>query len=93
MPVSTRDASRPHRVAVSRSRGGARKLRLPHRLGVSRDAGVPTGADVFRLAIGDLYRLETVSEHTPTEDELNAWLVESEREPLGYSDILELIAP
>lgn len=61
--------------------------------GVSRDAGVPTGADVFRLALGDLYRLETVSEQTPTPEELHTWLVEGEREALGYSDILELIAP
>jgi hypothetical protein len=61
--------------------------------GVSRDAGVPTGGEVFWLAVGDLYRLENVSEQTPAEDALRTWLTETDRAALGYSDILERIAP
>jgi hypothetical protein len=61
--------------------------------GVSRDAGVPTGGEVFWLAVGDLYRLENSSEHTPEREALREWLIETGREKLGYSDILELMAP
>lgn len=61
--------------------------------GVSRDAAVPTGGDVFWLAVGDLYRLEKATEETPDRDALAEWLKESGRQELGYSDILELIAP
>lgn len=61
--------------------------------GVSRDAGVPTGGEVFWNAVGELYRLENASETTPDDDALSAWLTESGRGDLGYSDVLELIAP
>ncbi len=61
--------------------------------GVSRDAGVPTGGEVLWLAIGDLYRLENTTGDTPSPEELGTWLKETGREKLGYSGILELIAP
>lgn len=61
--------------------------------GVSRDAGVPTGGEVFWNAVGELYRLANASETTPDDDVLNAWLRETGRGDLGYSDVLELIAP
>jgi hypothetical protein len=61
--------------------------------GVSRDAGVPTGAEVYWLAVGDLYRVENQTEETSDEDALRTWLAVQERELLGYSEILELIAP
>lgn len=61
--------------------------------GVSRDAGVPTGSEVFWRAVGELYRLETTSEDTPDATGLGAWLGETGRADVVYSDVLELIAP
>ncbi len=61
--------------------------------GVSRDAGVPTGMEVFWLAVAELYRLENTTEETPDRDALAAWLRETNRADLGYSDVLELLAP
>ncbi len=61
--------------------------------GVSRDAGVPTGGEVFWLAVGDLYRVDTSTEATPSQGGLADWLSETGRGELGYSDVLELIAP
>ena len=61
--------------------------------GVSRDAGVPTGGEVFWRAIGELYRLETASGDTPDQRALSQWLTYTGREQVGYSDVLELIAP
>jgi hypothetical protein len=61
--------------------------------GVSRDAGVPTGTDVLWLAVGELYRLEHKTEETPQRDALAAWLRETDRADLGYSDVLELLTP
>ena len=61
--------------------------------GVSRDAGVPTGSEVFWQAVGELYRLERTVEETPEQEVLQSWLRETERADSGYSDILELIAP
>lgn len=61
--------------------------------GVSRDAGVPTGEDVRLGVIGDLYRLENSSAEMPDRDGLRLWLEETGRGDLGYSDLLELIAP
>ena len=37
--------------------------------GASRDAGVPTGGEVFWLAVEDLYRLEHRSGEKPSRDE------------------------
>jgi hypothetical protein len=61
--------------------------------GVSTDAGIPTGAEVRWTAVGDLYRIETGSAETPDHDGLRAWLDETSRGDLGYSDLLELITP
>src|SRR5260221_5996396 len=61
--------------------------------GVSRDAGVPTGSQVFWQAVGELYRLEKKVTETPDRDALTIWLTETEREQLTYSGLLELIAP
>ncbi|HKB50375.1 MAG TPA: SIR2 family protein [Solirubrobacterales bacterium] len=61
--------------------------------GVSREAGVPTGQQVFWQAVGELYRLEEKTSETPDENELGEWLKKTDREGLGYSAILELIAP
>lgn len=61
--------------------------------GVSREAGVPTGGEVYWLAAGDLYRLETANDQTPDRGALQGWLADTERAALGYSNMLELIAP
>jgi hypothetical protein len=61
--------------------------------GVSRDAGVPTGGQVFWRAVGELYRLEKKTEETPDQEALAEWLKETERDGLNYSGLLELIAP
>lgn len=61
--------------------------------GVSRDAGVPTGSQVFHQAVGELYRLEKETSDTPDEDALMDWLSETGRSDLKYADLLELIAP
>jgi SIR2-like domain len=61
--------------------------------GVSRDAGVPTGAEVFWQAVGELYRLENASQDTPDQGRLKTWLDEAGRGELGYSDVLVLITP
>jgi hypothetical protein len=61
--------------------------------GISKDAGVPTGEDVFWLAVGELYRLENATEETPDRPELAEWLKSSGRAEPTYSDVIELIAP
>lgn len=61
--------------------------------GVSRDAGVPTGAEVMRAGLHRLFQLETVTTEQIDEAVLDAWLVETGRTMLSYSDLLELIAP
>ena len=38
--------------------------------GISREAGVPTGQQVFWQAAGELYRLEEETEDTPDEEAL-----------------------
>ncbi len=60
--------------------------------GVSRDAGVPTGGQVLRGALADLARLETPDGQTPPED-LDAWLEQTGRQDVSYSDILEALVP
>jgi hypothetical protein len=57
--------------------------------GVSRDAGVPTGREVFLQTIGALYRLETETTETPKPDTLSQWLAETGRADLDYSSLLE----
>ena len=61
--------------------------------GVSRDAGVPTGGEVYWQAVAELYRLEESSGETPSDEDLKAWLRETGRGGIGYSGVLELIAP
>jgi hypothetical protein len=61
--------------------------------GVSRDAGIPTGAEVFRQTVAALYRLEEATDETPNDDDLDAWLAKTGREDLNYSSLLELLAP
>jgi SIR2-like domain len=61
--------------------------------GVSRDAGVPTGMEVFWQTVGALYRLENETEETPEHEQLADWLIQTGRAGLNYSGILELLAP
>jgi len=61
--------------------------------GVSRDAGVPTGEQVFWNGVGELYRLENETEKTPDQEALEGWLREQDRGDLDYSSLLELVAP
>lgn len=61
--------------------------------GVSRDSGVPTGVEVYWQAVGELHRLENASAETPDRSELERWLEDHDRTDLGYSGVLELIAP
>jgi hypothetical protein len=61
--------------------------------GVSRDAGVPTGGEVFWQTVGALYRLEIDTTETPEAEALSGWLSETGRADLNYSSLLELLAP
>lgn len=61
--------------------------------GVSRDAGVPTGWEVMRDGLRRLHQLETTSAEPLEDHELDAWLVETGRDSITYSELLELIAP
>jgi hypothetical protein len=61
--------------------------------GVSRDAGVPTGWEVMRDGLRKLHQLETTSRDPPDDAALDAWLAETGREHITYSELLELIAP
>jgi hypothetical protein len=61
--------------------------------GASRDAGVPTGGEVFRLAVEELYRLQRGSRETPSRDELDAFLVELDGGEWTYSRVLEALTP
>ena len=61
--------------------------------GVSVDAGVPTGWGIFRDGLRRLYRLETEMEESPGDEQLDEWLRDQEYDTLGYSSLLDLIAP
>src|SRR4051794_6196574 len=61
--------------------------------GVSRDAGVPTGSEIMRDGLERLYQLETVSTEPPDKVALDAWLAETDREHISYSELLSLVAP
>ena len=61
--------------------------------GVSADAGVPTGWAIYRDGLRRLYRLETESAEAPEDDALDAWLESTGRAEIGYSELLDLIAP
>lgn len=66
--------------------------------GVSRDAGIPTGWEILRATQQRLRQLETASGEDPhpgpLDDEgLDAWLEDTGRAALNYSELLELLAP
>ncbi len=61
--------------------------------GVSRDAGVPTGWQVMREGLRKLQQLDATSAEPLDDDALDAWLAETGREHITYSELLELIAP
>jgi hypothetical protein len=61
--------------------------------GVSVDAGVPTSWGILQDGLFRLYRQETRRDSTPTENELDGWLKEKGFGHLGYSSLLDLIAP
>ena len=60
--------------------------------GVSVDAGVPTGWEVFRDLLRRLYRMENGTANSPDDQQLDDWLATTDRENLGYSSLLDLIA-
>ncbi len=61
--------------------------------GVSKDAGVPTAWEIRQDGMRRLYRLEASSEDTLRDDDLDEWLHEHGHDGLGYSSLLNLIAP
>jgi hypothetical protein len=61
--------------------------------GVSRDAGVPTGGEIMREGLRRLHQVETVADEPATDAVLDAWLVETGRVDVTYSDLLAEIAP
>jgi hypothetical protein len=61
--------------------------------GVSVDAGVPTAWDIREDGMRRLYQLETQLEEEPDDDELAEWLRDHGYDDLGYSSLLDLIAP
>ncbi|MFZ2051273.1 MAG: SIR2 family protein [Solirubrobacteraceae bacterium] len=61
--------------------------------GVSADADVPTAQDILRDGLRALYRLETQTARDPSEEALAKWLKENGYEDLGYSTLLDRLAP
>lgn len=61
--------------------------------GVSVDAGAPTAWDIRQEGFRSLYRQETGSDETPTDEQLTDWLKEQGHEDLDYSSLLNEIAP
>lgn len=61
--------------------------------GASRDAGVPTGGEVFWLAVEDLFKLQRQSAEPPTREQLEGFLVELGEGEWTYSRVLETLAP
>src|SRR3954451_466182 len=61
--------------------------------GASRDAGVPTGTDVFWLAVEDLYRLHHSTTDVPPREELQAFMASLGAGEWTYSRVLEALAP
>ena len=60
---------------------------------MSQDAGIPTGWDILQDGLRRLYRLENETEENPEQETLEAWLREQGHDTLGYSSLLDLIAP
>jgi hypothetical protein len=61
--------------------------------GVSVDAQIPTAWDIRQDGFRKLYRQETGSEKTPTDEQLTKWLEEHGHGNLDYSSLLNEIAP
>jgi SIR2-like domain len=61
--------------------------------GLSADAEVPTAQEILQDGLRALYRLETQTEDTPSDEDLAEWLKENGYEDLGYSTLLDQLAP
>lgn len=61
--------------------------------GASRDAGVPTGGEVFWVAVEDLFRLQRQTSDKPARAELEDFLGEIGAGEWTYSRVLEALAP
>ncbi|HWX88338.1 MAG TPA: SIR2 family protein [Solirubrobacteraceae bacterium] len=61
--------------------------------GVSVDAQIPTAWDIRQDGFRKLYRQETGSDTTPTDEQLTQWLQEHGHGDLDYSSLLDQIAP
>ena len=61
--------------------------------GVSRDAGVPTGGEVLRDGLRRLHQVENPGSDALDDTALDAWLRNSGRNHMQYSEVLDLIAP
>lgn len=61
--------------------------------GVSVDAGVPTASGIRQDGLRHLYRLDSGDDANPDDEQLAEWLREQGHEDLGYSSLLDLIAP
>jgi len=60
--------------------------------GISKNAGIPTGRDIFRETIELLYQMENDVKETD-EEKVSKWFEESEFKDWGYSEILEKLLP
>jgi hypothetical protein len=61
--------------------------------GVSEDAGVPTAWGIYREGLQRLDRVQTGSEESLPDEQLDEWLAEHGYEDLGYSTLVDTIAP
>lgn len=61
--------------------------------GVSMDAGVPTGWEIRQDGFQRLFRQETGTEETPSDEQLAQWLNDNGHDDLDYSELLNAIAP
>jgi len=61
--------------------------------GASRDAGVPTGGEVFWLGVEDLFCLQRRTGEAPGRNELERFLAELGEGEWTYSRVLEALAP
>jgi hypothetical protein len=61
--------------------------------GISEDAGVPTAWGIYREGLHRLYRVQTESQESLPDEQLDAWLREHGFEDLGYSTVLDMVAP
>lgn len=61
--------------------------------GVSMDAGIPTAWEIRQDGFRRLFQQETGAEMSPSDEQLAEWLKENGHEGLGYSEVLDVIAP